>query len=49
MLGFALIHDKNFPFSVQEVKDAITQMNPKVAEQNIVILEQAMRDAKESK
>ncbi|EDZ61363.1 Indolepyruvate oxidoreductase subunit iorB [Sulfurimonas gotlandica GD1] len=49
MLGFALIHDKNFPFSIQEVKDAITQMNAKVAEQNIKILDQAMKDAEEQK
>ena len=49
MLGFALVNDANFPFSVQEVKDAITQMNAKVAAQNIVILDQAMKDAQELK
>jgi indolepyruvate ferredoxin oxidoreductase beta subunit len=49
MLGFALVNDKNFPFSVQEVKDAITQMNAKVAQQNLVILNQAMKDAQELK
>ena len=49
MLGFALINDANFPFSVQEVKDAITQMNAKVAPQNLVILDQAMKDAQELK
>lgn len=49
MLGFALINDENFPFSVQEVKDAITQMNAKVAPQNLVILDQAMKDAQELK
>ncbi|WP_321778134.1 2-oxoacid:acceptor oxidoreductase family protein [Sulfurimonas sp.] len=47
MLGIALMTDKTFPFSIQEVKDAITQMNAKVAEQNIKILNQAMEDAKE--
>jgi indolepyruvate ferredoxin oxidoreductase beta subunit len=49
MLGFALINDETFPFSVQEVKDAITQMNAKVADQNIIILNQAMKDAQEIK
>ncbi|MFT7003595.1 MAG: indolepyruvate ferredoxin oxidoreductase beta subunit [Sulfurimonas sp.] len=49
MLGFALVNDKNFPFSIQEVKDAITQMNIKVAPQNLVILDQAMKDAQELK
>ncbi|WP_324170636.1 2-oxoacid:acceptor oxidoreductase family protein [Sulfurimonas sp.] len=47
MLGIALMTDKTFPFSIQEVKDAIAQMNAKVAEQNIKILNQAMEDAKE--
>jgi indolepyruvate ferredoxin oxidoreductase beta subunit len=47
MLGIALATDKKFPFSVQEVKDAITQMNAKVAAQNIEILDHAMNDAKE--
>ncbi len=47
MLGIALATDKNFPFSVKEVKDAITQMNAKVAKQNIEILDHAMRDIKE--
>ncbi|MFA7084649.1 MAG: 2-oxoacid:acceptor oxidoreductase family protein [Arcobacteraceae bacterium] len=49
MLGIALVHDKTFPFNLEEVKTAITQMNAKVAEQNIKILDQAMKDAKESK
>lgn len=49
MLGIALVNDTNFPFSIEEVKTAITQMNAKVAEQNIKILDQAMKDAKEQK
>lgn len=49
MLGIALVNDKNFPFSIEEVKTAITQMNAKVAEQNIEILDKAMKDAKELK
>jgi indolepyruvate ferredoxin oxidoreductase, beta subunit len=49
MLGFALVNDSNFPFGVEEVKDAITQMNPKIAAQNIIILDQAMKDAQELK
>jgi indolepyruvate ferredoxin oxidoreductase beta subunit len=46
MLGIALANDKNFPFSVDEVKTAITQMNAKVAEQNLQILDKGMSDAK---
>jgi len=48
MLGIALANDKHFPFTVDEVKAAITQMNAKVAAQNIEILDKAMIDAKES-
>ena len=48
MLGIALANDKHFPFTVDEVKAAITQMNAKVAAQNIEILDKAMMDAKES-
>ncbi len=47
MLGIALVKDANFPFSVEEVKTAITQMNAKVAEQNLQILDMAMEDIKE--
>ncbi|WP_373035863.1 2-oxoacid:acceptor oxidoreductase family protein [Sulfurimonas sp.] len=49
MLGFALVNDKKFPFSIEEIKTAITQMNAKVAAQNIEILDKAMKDAKELK
>ena len=46
MLGVALASVKNFPFSVDEVKKAITQMNAKVASQNLEILELAMKEIK---
>ncbi len=46
MLGITLATVKNFPFSLEEVKEAITQMNAKVAEQNIAILDQAINDIK---
>ena len=42
MLGITLAKVKDFPFSVEEVKQAITQMNAKVAQQNIEILALAM-------
>ena len=42
MLGITLAKVEDFPFSVEEVKQAITQMNAKVAQQNIEILALAM-------
>jgi indolepyruvate ferredoxin oxidoreductase beta subunit len=42
MLGIALAKVKGFPFPVEEVKRAITQMNAKVAAQNLEILDMAM-------
>jgi len=48
MLGVALVNDANFPFSIDEVKKAITQMNAKVAPQNLEILEKAMKESKET-
>jgi len=42
MLGVALANVEDFPFSIDEVKIAITQMNAKVAEQNLKILDMAM-------
>lgn len=42
MLGIALAKVENFPFSVEEVRQAITQMNAKVAAQNLKILDLAM-------
>ncbi len=46
MLGIVLEKVKDFPFSVEEVKQAITQMNAKVAAQNMQVLELAMAYAK---
>ena len=46
MLGITLAKVKDFPFSVEEVKQAITQMNAKVAQQNLEILDKAMIYAK---
>ena len=38
MLGIALANVKDFPFSIDEIKVAIEQMNAKVAKQNLEIL-----------
>jgi len=46
MLGIVLEKVKDFPFSIEEVKQAITQMNAKVAAQNMQVLELAMAYAK---
>ncbi len=46
MLGLTLASVKNFPFSVDEVKEAITQMNAKVAEQNLKILDMGLEAGK---
>lgn len=42
MLGIAIANNEKFPFSTDEVKQAIRDINPKVADQNIEILEKAM-------
>jgi len=47
MLGAALARVKNFPFTKDEVKEAIRAINPKVAEQNFAVLESAIRDLNE--
>lgn len=46
MLGATLITDPHFPFTCKEIEAAITQMNAKVAEQNIAVLHQGILDAK---
>jgi len=46
MLGIALSKVESFPFSIEEVKQAITQMNAKVAAQNMQVLDLAMAYAK---
>ena len=42
MLGVALKNEPNFPFSVNDVKEAIKEINPKLSEQNFKILELAL-------
>ena len=46
MLGLALMRCPDFPFTVDEVKEALNQFNPKVAEQNIKVLDKALEDSK---
>lgn len=46
MLGVVLEKCEDFPFSVDDVKQALKDFNPKVAEQNIQVLDQAIADAK---
>ncbi len=41
MLGMTLARVKNFPFSIDEVKAAIKEINPKFAPQNFEILSKA--------
>ncbi len=47
MLGVAARNDKNFPFTLEDLKEAITQMNAKVAAQNIEILEKGYANVME--
>jgi len=49
MLGVTLALDARFPFTCKEIEEAITAMNAKVAEKNIVVLHQGMNDAKVQK
>ena len=46
MLGVTLARDPHFPFSQDNIEEAIRVMNPKVAEQNIGVLHLAIKDAK---
>ncbi|PLY06666.1 MAG: ferredoxin oxidoreductase [Arcobacter sp.] len=46
MLGLVLAKCKDFPFTIEDVKQAIKDFNPKVAEQNIQVLEKAINDIK---
>ncbi len=43
MLGVALKNEPKFPFKIDEVKEAIKKINPKLAEQNFKILEMALK------
>ena len=45
MLGVALKNEERFPFSVDDVKEAIKMINPKLAEQNFEILDKAIRES----
>ncbi len=46
MLGVALAAVDDFPFSLNEIEDALRQINAKVADQNINIVHQAIKDIK---
>lgn len=48
MLGLVLAKCNDFPFSVDDVKEALRDFNPKVAEQNIQVLDKAIEDIKAS-
>ncbi len=48
MLGVALARDPRFPFTCQQIEEAITKMNPKVAQKNSVVLHQGISDSKEN-
>ena len=42
MLGVVIKNVKSFPFTLDEVKNALTKVNPKVAQSNIEVLEMGM-------
>lgn len=46
MLGVVLSKCEDFPFTQEDVKQALRDFNPKVAEQNIQVLEKAILDTK---
>lgn len=46
MLGVVLATCEDFPFTSEDVKKALREFNPKVAEQNIEVLEKAISDIK---
>ncbi|MDR2081809.1 MAG: 2-oxoacid:acceptor oxidoreductase family protein [Campylobacteraceae bacterium] len=47
MLGISLAHAQNFPFTQDEIEQAIHAMNEKAADKNIIVLRQAIKDANE--
>jgi len=46
MLGLVLARCPQFPFTIDEVKEGLKVFNPKVAEQNIQVLDKALADSK---
>ena len=46
MLGVVIAKCDDFPFTLDDVKQALRDFNPKVAEQNIQVLEKAINDIK---
>lgn len=46
MLGACIAKDSRFPFTLEQIEQAITQMNPKVAEKNIAVLHLGMNDSR---
>lgn len=46
MLGVTLAKDSHFPFSRDDIENAIKQMNAKVADKNIAVLHQAIEDSR---
>ncbi len=44
MLGVVIKTVENFPFSKDDIKEAIKKINPKLAEQNFEILEKAIKE-----
>lgn len=46
MLGVVLAKCDDFPFSLEDVEEALVQFNPKVAQQNIEVLKKAISDIK---
>lgn len=46
MLGLVLATCKEFPFTIEDIKEGLIEFNPKIAKQNIEVLEQAIEDSK---
>lgn len=47
MLGVTLARDPHFPFSKNEIEEAIKQMNAKMASKNIEVLHKAIEDSRD--
>lgn len=46
MLGLVLATCNDFPFTIEDIKEALEEFNPKIAKQNIEVLEKAIEDSK---